>query len=229
VTNFVPFAKDIVEANIDSLLAARTTMSIVALGALVWSASGMFIAVYRAVNRVWENPKSELFWAEKLFGLAVTLTIGGLLLAGIVVQTVLSVLRGWLQEWPQLQSILSQFSGWPSRLLTVVIPIAAFIVLYRIVPRGKAAWRDVWLGGLIGGLAWVFITWLFGWYVGGVVRTNPIYGSVGGIAAFLLWAYWGAMVLLTGASFTAQYSRWRQAGRPLEERPLREWMAAWPE
>ncbi len=229
VDRFVPVLTDLVATNIESLLSARTTVGIVALVALFWSASGVFVATYRAVNMIWGNAKSTLFWSEKLFGLAVTLTIGALLLGTIVLRTVMSIVRSWhlvLFDW---QPVAQLSSGWQSEMLTVVVPVGAFIVLYRIIPRAQATWRDVWLGGLIAGLAWVAITWLFGWVLGGVVRSNPIYGSVGGIAAFLLWSYWSALVLLMGAGFTAEYARWRRAGRPLETRRLREWMVNWPE
>ena len=54
---------------------------------------------------------------------------------------------------------------------------------------------------------------------------NMIYGSVATIIVFLLWCYLSAQILLLGAEFTAENSRWREAGRPIEIRPLREWMA----
>jgi membrane protein len=54
-----------------------------------------------------------------------------------------------------------------------------------------------------------------------------IYGSVGAIIAFLLWCYLSGQILLLGAEFTAEYSRWRLAGRPMETRPLGEWTADW--
>ena len=83
------------------------------------------------------------------------------------------------------------------------------------------------LGGLTAGLAWEAGKQLFAWYVNNVATYNLIYGSVGAIIAFLLWAYLSAQILLLGAEFTAEYSRWRRAGRPLEARPLRQWLADW--
>ncbi|MGD8902982.1 MAG: YhjD/YihY/BrkB family envelope integrity protein, partial [Anaerolineae bacterium] len=56
---------------------------------------------------------------------------------------------------------------------------------------------------------------------------SVIYGSVGAIIVFLLWCYLSGQLLLLGAEFTAEYSRWRRAGRPVETRPLGEWMADW--
>jgi uncharacterized BrkB/YihY/UPF0761 family membrane protein len=49
----------------------------------------------------------------------------------------------------------------------------------------------------------------------------------GAIIAFLLWCYLSGQIILLGAEFTAEYSRWRRAGRPMETRPLNEWLAGW--
>jgi membrane protein len=99
--------------------------------------------------------------------------------------------------------------------------------MYRTMPRAGVQWRDVWLGGLIAGLIWEVGTRIFAWYLGSFASYNVIYGSVGTIIGFLLWSYLSAQIFLLGAEFTAEYNRWRRAGRPVETRLLREWMADW--
>jgi membrane protein len=60
VSQYMPMAYDLVAANIENLLAARETVGLVALVGLIWSASGVFSAIFRAVNRAWGIPKSKL-------------------------------------------------------------------------------------------------------------------------------------------------------------------------
>ena len=84
------------------------------------------------------------------------------------------------------------------------------------MPRTHVGWRDVWLGGLIAGLIWDAGKEIFTWYVGNVADYDAIYGSVEAIIAFLLWCYLSGQIILLGAEFTAEYSRWRRAGRPVE-------------
>jgi uncharacterized BrkB/YihY/UPF0761 family membrane protein len=48
------------------------------------------------------------------------------------------------------------------------------------------------------------------------------------ISALLLWFYLSAHILLLDAEFTAEHSRWRRAGCPVETRSLREWIASTP-
>jgi membrane protein len=228
VERYLPASKDLVEANIDQVLRAQGTIGILALLGLFWSASGVFTAMYRAVNRAWGNPKSELFWTEKLYGLAVVVVVGLFLIATTVFSTLVSLVQSWhfpLLGWEPLSDPqATRLWGWLSAILPPLISVITFIVLYRTIPRNRVAWREVWLGGLLAGLIWEAARRIYTWYLASFARYSLIYGSVGAIIGFLLWSYLSATILLLGAEFTAQYSHWRKAGRPLENRPLRQWI-----
>ena len=56
-------------ANLSHLLNARATVGLVALVGLIWPASGVFSAIFRAVNRAWGIPKSKLVVSDRLWGL----------------------------------------------------------------------------------------------------------------------------------------------------------------
>jgi membrane protein len=231
IERYLPIVADLVQVNIQQVLAARNTVGILALASLVWSASGVFTAMYRAVNRAWDNPKSKLFWREKFFGLSVVFIVGFLLLSTTLLSTVASILQSWqasLFGWqPLAEPRTARLVGWLSTFLPVFVAVLTFIVLYRIIPQNPVTWKDVWLGGLVAGLTWEAARRLFTWYLANFARYSLIYGSVGAIIGFLLWAYISAMILLLGAEFTAQLTTWRRAGRPIEPRPLSQWIGEW--
>jgi membrane protein len=231
VERIIPVARDLVQGNIEQVLEAQSTVGVLALLGLVWSASGVFMAIYRAVNRAWGNPKSQLFWSEKLFGVAVVLIVGLVLLATTLYSTILDLLRGWqgaFFDWELPAGIqTSQLWDWLLTLLLPLITAVTFVILYRTIPRNRVTWRDVWLGGLVAGLSWEAARRLYTWYLSSFSRHSLIYGSVGAIIGFLLWSYLSAMILLLGAEFTAQHTAWRRAGRPIESRPLSQWMSSW--
>jgi membrane protein len=232
VSEHLPMALDFVEANVEHLLKTRETVGAIALIGLIWSASGVFGAVYRAVNRAWGIPKSRLVLSEKLYGLAVMSIVGTFFLLTMGFSTGTSLLRSRLAAilvWePLAQADARWLLGWGSTLLPAVLAVLAFVLAYRTMPRAPVQWRDVWAGGLIAGLVWETGKQLFGWYLSNATRYNVLYGSVEAVIVFLLWAYLSAQIFLLGAELTAQVSRWRQAGRPVEARPLREWMAEEP-
>jgi membrane protein len=231
VDEYIPSATSFVKDNIERAIEERGTMGFIALLGLIWSASGVFTAIFRSVNRAWGNPKSELFWSEKLFGLGVVLVVGLLLVAATMFGTIVSIVRGWpvaLFGWqPFSEPGSGELWGIMSALVPPLTSILAFMILYRTIPRNKVRWRDVWIGGLIAGLVWEAARRLYTWYLTNFASYSLIYGSVAAIIGFLLWAYLGAMIMLMGAEFTAQYTEWRRDGRPVEDRPLRQWMNEW--
>lgn len=231
VAEYMPIAREVVVANIGHLLKTRETVGLVALVGLIWSASGVFSAISRAVNRAWGIPKSKLVLSERLYGLAMMFAIGTFFLLALSIGPALSLARTWqvpVLGWqPLAHPGTDRLVGWLSALVPALLSVGAFILMYRTMPRARVQWRDVWVGGLIAGLIWEAGKQLFTWYVGNFTTYNVIYGPVAAIIAFLLWSYLSAQLFLLGAEFTAEYHRWRRAGRPLETRPLREWMAGW--
>ena len=231
VDNLMPFATELVAENIQQVLESRNTIEILAGIGLLWSASGVFTAMYRAVNRAWGNPKSDLFWAEKLYGLVVVMVAGLLIVTTTLYSTIVSIVRSWqVPFWgwqPFADPASGRWVGWLSALVPTLISIVTFIILYRTMPRNKIGWRDVWLGGLIAGLLWEAGRQLYAWYLANFARYSLVYGSVGVIIGFLLWAYLSAMIVLMGAEFTAQHTQWRRAGRPIESRPPHQWIEEW--
>jgi membrane protein len=228
---FLPTATALVEENFKQVLESRNTIGVLASLGLLWSASGVFTAIYRAVNRAWGNPKSKLFWSEKLYGVAVVLVMGVLLLGTTFYSTAMSVVESWRTSFlgwdPLTGPNANRLMAWLSALVPILVSVITFMVLYRTIPRNRVTWREVWLGGLIAGLIWEVARRLYTLYLANFARYSLIYGSVGAIIGFLLWAYLSAMILLMGAEFTAQYSRWRRDGRPVEVRPPRQWIEEW--
>jgi membrane protein len=231
VSQYMPIAQEVVAANIEQLVQTRETVGLIALVGLIWSASGAFSAVFRAVNRAWGIPKSKLVLSEKLYGLLMILIVGTFLLLALSIGPIVSLARAWrvpVLGWqPFAQPGTDRLVGWLAILVPALLSAGAFILMYRTMPRTRVRWRDVWLGGLSAGLIWEAGKQAFAWYVSSFGEYNLIYGSVGAIIVFLLWSYLSGQLLLLGAEFTAEVSRWRRAGRPVETRPLREWMADW--
>lgn len=95
VTEHMFIALDVVAANIEHLLEARQTVGLIALIGLLWSASGVFSAIYRAVNRAWGIQKSELVLSEKVYGLAMIFVIGVLFLFTLSIDSIVSLVRTW--------------------------------------------------------------------------------------------------------------------------------------
>ena len=231
VEQYAPIALDVVSANIEQLLAMSGTVGLIALVGLIWSASGVASALFQAVNRAWGVQSPRLVLSGRLYSLAMIFVVGAFLLLALSIGPIVSLAQAWqvpVLGWqPSAQPGTDRLVSWLSALAPALFSVCAFILIYRTMPRTRVGWRDVWLGGLIAGLIWEAGQQIFTWYVGNVANYDAIYGSVEAIIAFLLWCYLSGQIILLGAEFTAEYSRWRRAGRPMETRPLSEWMAGW--
>jgi len=205
----MPGSGNLVKANIGQILRARGTVSLLAILSLLWSSSGIFSALDRAVNRAWDVAELRPFWRQKLLALGMIVGAGGLLLLSIVSTTVFSVihrLRLPLTDWRLFGNLLST-------LLPLPLTISIFLLLYRILPNTAVRWSDVWPGALLAGLGWELAKYLFTWYLADFASYNLVYGSLALIIAFLAWSYYTGVILILGAEFTAEYARTRRSRR----------------
>jgi membrane protein len=206
---YIPASGDLIGANIGQILRVRGTVSIVAILGLLWSASGVFTALDRVINRAWDVTELRPFWQQKLLAFSMIVGAGGLLLVSIVSTTFFNVIRrlrvplvGW-----QLFGRWLMFPNLLSTLLPVILTILIFLLLYKILPNTTVRWSDVWLGALLTGLGWELAKYLFTWYLANFASYNLVYGSVSLLIAFLVWSYYTGLILILGAEFTAEYAK----------------------
>jgi membrane protein len=206
---YIPASGDLIRANIGQTLRVRGTVSLLAILSLLWSGSGVFSALDRAVNRAWDVTELRPFWRQKLLAFGMILGAGGLLLISIVSTTFFNVIRRLrlpLTDWQLFGNLLPT-------LLPVTLTILIFLLLYKILPNTTVRWSDVWLGALLTGLGWELAKYLFTWYLTNFASYNLVYGSVALIIAFLAWSYYTGVIFIWGAEFTAEFAKARRARR----------------
>jgi membrane protein len=154
-----------------------------------------------ALNTIWRSPARpgpSLLGslAAGLGSFAAVLGTGLLLLAMIAADFALTqgiVDLGAALAYPWLPYVLNV-------LLSMVLVVGLFAVLYRILPRARVRWRDVWSGALLAGLLYEVGKYAISLYVGYFVRTSVI-GAATSLVAVLIWVYYSALIFLFGAEF----------------------------
>jgi membrane protein len=91
-----------------------------------------------------------------------------------------------------------------------------FAVIYKVMPRARVQWRDVWTGALFTAMLFSFGRYLIGLYIGrsGVVSG---FGAAGSLVVILLWVYYSAQIFLLGAEFTWVYASTFGSRKPAGE------------
>jgi membrane protein len=81
-----------------------------------------------------------------------------------------------------------------------------FAMIYKIMPRAKVQWRDVWVGAAVTALLFTVGKHLIGLYIGKSSVASG-YGAAGSLVVVLVWVYYSAQIFLLGAEFTWVYAR----------------------
>jgi membrane protein len=80
-----------------------------------------------------------------------------------------------------------------------------FAVVYKVLPRVKIAWRDVWVGAAATSVLFTIGKFLIGYYLG----TSSVasgFGAAASLVVLLVWVYYSAQIFLFGAEFTWVYA-----------------------
>lgn len=186
---------------LESALEQRPTTGFLALLALLYSGSGVFTAITRGINRAWDVTQPRPLWQARLLGVGLAFGLGLLPVLSLAATTLLNVLDslpqlGWLPGWGIL------FLAVP-----IVINLFMFLTLYTVLPNERISWRWALPGAVFAALVWEALKGGFAFYLQHFNRYNLVYGSVGAIIIFLLWAYLSAYILLAGAELCQAYAR----------------------
>jgi membrane protein len=175
--------------------------------AFVVAASGAFLELQAALNTIWRvkpNPgvhlKAFVFDRLRSFGLVVA--IGFLLMVSLAVTAALAALGGWLSS--RAPSIPLVWSG-VTVLVSLIVIMALFALLYRVLPDVHLRWRDVTTGAFVTAVLFTIGQQVIGLYLGQSSVASS-YGAAGSVMILLLWVYYSCQILLLGAEFTRAYA-----------------------
>jgi membrane protein len=207
-----PFSSDLIAENIQQVLKARSSVGIVGLIGLAWSALGGFTVLMRNINRAWPNTKARNIFIVRLMAFVMLAAMIGGLVSLFVFNTVQSFLPpdiNEVAEKAQSTQVVSDF-------LVGGLLFATLLVLYWWLPRTKVRWSEAAIGALVGALGISLITSGFTWYLqSGLSNYNLVYGSLGAIVALLFWIYLLSLILFAGAHLSAAVA-YVKRDKPLE-------------
>jgi membrane protein len=187
--------------------ALGTIASTIALGAILIGASGAFVELQDALNKIWRVERksgSVLLSAirRRFLSFSMVLGTGFLLLLSFVCSAALGAVErsmGHLLPWPVFSLELVDF------LLSFGVITLLLALVFKLLPDTEIAWNDVWIGAAIASLLFTTGKVLIGLYLGRSAVTSP-YGAVSSPLVVLVWIYYSAQILLFGAEITHVYA-----------------------
>jgi membrane protein len=182
--------------------AAGILATILGIGALLVAAIGVVVQLKDALNVVWEveDSKGSGIWhfaRNYVLSFAAVLTLGFLLLVSLLVSAGLAAAGKYAATYMP-EGVLHI----ASMLVSFVVVMALFAMMFKWPPDVSVGWRDVWLGALLTAL---FFEVAIGFYIGkqGLEST---YGAAASIVVLLIWVYYTSQIILMGAEITHSYA-----------------------
>lgn len=167
---------------------------------VVWAAMGLLITIEKAFNNIWHLVKGRNL-IQRIINYWAILTLGPLLLGvGLYITTKYAVV-GQLQR-----TILSHVAA---PVLSYIISIIAFFLLYFLLPNTKVAVKAALWGAAVAALVWTAAKWGFRLYVTKFIPYSEVYGVLGLIPLGVFWIYITWLIVLFGLhlTFTTQHLR----------------------
>ena len=182
--------------------------TLVGIGLLILGATTVIAELQTALDRIWRAPalqKTGSIWGfvrARLLSIGLILGIAFLLMVSLVLSAALAMLGKWWEPW---------FGGWTVLLQAVnfvvdfMLTTLMFAMIYKIMPRVKIRWHDVWVGAIVTAALFAVGKFLIGLYIGrsGVASG---FGAAASLVVILVWVYYSAQIFLIGAEFTWVYA-----------------------
>jgi membrane protein len=175
---------------------------------LLIGATSVFGELQDALDRIWRAPAragQSGLWRllrARLLSFGMILGIGFLLLVSLVAHATLAALRKWWGpvpgHWAAAATIIELASSF--LLITVM-----FAMIYKLMPRVRIDWKDVWIGAAATSLLFTVGKVLIGVYIGSSGIASG-FGAAASLVVVLLWVYYSAQIFLLGAELTWVYA-----------------------
>jgi membrane protein len=150
--------------------------------------------------------KPSGFWGflrTRLLSFGLVLGLGFLLLVSLVFSAAVAAAGSWwgnyFVDWETVLHMVNL-------IVSLALSTTLFGMIYKLLPRTKIAWRDVWVGAVVTAVLLETGKIGIGLYLGKSGVTSG-FGAAGSLAVLLIWVYYSAQIFLLGAEFTRIYSR----------------------
>lgn len=199
----------------------------VGLALLLYTAISLMQKMEESLNYIWHASTARSM-GERFSRYLSVLLVGPLLVFAALGIT------GTMMNAQVLRQVLSvEVMAQASKALATVTPyaliIAAFTVVYLLLPNAKVRFTSALTGGVVGGIVWQTAGWLFATFVASSGQYAAIYSSFAILVLFMIWLYVSWLVLLFGASvaFYVQHPEYLylSAGEPRLSNRVRERLA----
>jgi membrane protein len=154
--------------------------------------------IERSLNDIWQVPQNRPF-AERFSGYLSILMIGPVLVFSSLGLTASVGHSSAIQAVADIKPFgyLIETAG---RIVPYLLVIVAFTAIYKLMPNTRVRWVPALIGGVVAGVLWETVGWIFATYVVKSSNYPAIYSAFATLLLFMIWLYVSWTILLIGAA-----------------------------
>lgn len=206
-----PAAFSLISEQIESILAVQTSglglATFVSLFLALWTARASIAALMRGLNSIHRLPNRASHW-HHLRAIVLTFVLVGLAIAALMAAVVGPLILSFfpLGAFATIALELVQL------LISLMIVVIGVALIYRLGLNRQVHHPLFTRGILVAVVIWVAASRGLVIYLANFDTYNRVYGSIGAVAALLIWLYLSGYAILLGAAVDASRARSRAEG-----------------
>ncbi len=194
---------------------------------LVFTALSLVHKVEDAMNAIWRIRRARAL-PQRFLGYLGVLLIGPFLVVASLGLTA-SLMSNALVQRMLAIGPLGDLVHLGVQLAPYFMVIAALTFTYVFIPGTRVRPAAAFAGGVVAGLLWQTVGWLFGVFVVGSTKYTAIYSGFAILILFMVWVFTCWLIVLLGAAvaFYVQHPEYQRSrgGRPRVSPQVRERLA----
>ncbi len=201
--NFVPTAGDVVQQYLSSFVDNASKMSAVAISFLFVAALLLISVIDKTFNKIWQvTQKRRVITSFSMYWMI--LTLGPILVGASIAITsyIVSFVSLGLDDSFGITSLFF-------RLLPLLSSLAAFVLLYMLIPNKTVPFKYAFSGALFAAILFEFAKKIFAIYLTAFPSYQAIYGALAIVPILFLWVYLSWLIVLGGAVITVSLQEYK--------------------
>lgn len=183
--------------------------SVIAITALLFGSSSVFVELRDSLNTIWEAPATESGMADvvrqRIASFAAVLAFGVLALMSTLLDVTLQLIEQRFAGLGLVSGAVPAVSEAANLALSLLVLTALFGLIFKFVPDVPIDWRDVGIGAALTAILFIVGRTLLAFYFT-KAAIGSAFGAAGSLVAFVAWIYYCAQIFLFGAVVTRVYA-----------------------
>lgn len=216
-----PEAYSLVENTLSQLNKNSLEAGIISFLILCFTASGVFGALTRSMNKIWQVDRerrhqtgmkfaAKRFMRNRFLAFMLVFSTSALIFLSLISKIMIEVIIGIVDNLDEAVGLFQIDDLLLLEALQTGMSYLGFsmiiMLLFRILPNTRICWSDVIFGGLVTSALFMFLQHLASNSIIRVGEQFLSYGAVGSVMILLLWIFLSCQVFFLGCELTYVYT-----------------------